>query len=368
MPSTNPRGTGKKHPRQDEASEQLPAPKRPANSRQPPRQRSPSRTIQDDDVIEATPPPVAPAPLPTIELERRLDANEARLDSFVHKFEEQGRQLEEILNHFTGQRGQNNDHDEDDDEVQRGNIIAKSPLQFVKKAFPWVSESVLRDIVDLKLAIRDLPKLIPTRFRSKGRAAAGGIAGTSILYDTSTATAQIIEPDQPAYDKEIPDMKVLSYILHVYATIRGLWDQSDNTVIGPAINAYAAMLLMWERFEKYSFKCILLYFIDHFETHQQSTDPRTWTTVDQHLHSLHMRPPPEPTICNPLPCALPSPTIRQASPPQDKAICRNYNMANKGCPYQNCIRRHICILCNSDSQTLPVFQCAMHSAAASPSK
>src|SRR5437667_9568080 len=103
-------------------------------------------------------------------------------------------------------------------------------------------------------------------------------------------------------------------------------------------------------------------------THQQSTDPRTWTTVDQHLHSLHMRPPPEPTICNPLPCALPSPTIRQASPPQDKAICRNYNMANKGCPYQNCIKRHICILCNSDSQTLPVFQCAMHSAAASPSK
>src|SRR5437667_4413777 len=161
MPSTNPRGTGKKHPRQDEASEQLPAHKRPAKSRQPSRQRSPSRTIQDDDVIEATPPPIAPAPLPTIELERRLDANEARLDSFVHKFEEQGRQLEEILNHFTGQRGQNNDHDEDDDEVQRGNIVPKSPLQFVKKAFPWVSESVPRDIVDLKLAIKDLPKLIP---------------------------------------------------------------------------------------------------------------------------------------------------------------------------------------------------------------
>ena len=142
MPSTNPRGTGnKKHLRQDETSEQLPAPKRPANSRQPSRQRSPSMTIQDDDVIEATPPPVTPAPLPTIELERRLDANETRLDSFVHKvdtkFEEQGRQLEEILNHLTGQRGQNNDHDEDNDDAQRGNIVSKSPLQLgPKKHYP----------------------------------------------------------------------------------------------------------------------------------------------------------------------------------------------------------------------------------------
>src|SRR5437773_1153050 len=98
MLSTNPRGTGnKKHPRQDETSEQLPVPKWPANSRQPSRQRSPLMTIQDD--IEVTPPPITPAPVPTIELERRLDANEARLDSFVHnvetKFEEQGRRLEE---------------------------------------------------------------------------------------------------------------------------------------------------------------------------------------------------------------------------------------------------------------------------------
>ena len=140
-------------------------------------------------------------------------------------------------------------------------------MQFVKKAFPWVSESVVRDIVALQLDAKDLPKLIPTSFRPKGRVATGGITGTSILYDTSTATAKVIEPDQPAYDKEIPDIKALSYMLHVYATIRGLWDQSDNTVMGPAINAYAAMLIMWERFERYSFKCILLYFIDHFEMH-----------------------------------------------------------------------------------------------------
>jgi len=367
--------SNKKHPRQEETSDQLPVPKRSANSRQPSCQRSQSATIQDDDVIEATPPHVTPPPLTAIELQRRLDANEARLDSFVRKFEtkfeQQGHQLEEILGHLTGQRDPDNRHDEDDN-VQRGNIAPKNPLQFVKKAFPWVSESVVRDIIALQLDAKDLPKLIPTRFRPKGRIAAGGITGTSILYDTSTATAKVIEPDQPAYDKEIPDIKALSYILHVYATIRGLWDQSDNTVMGPAINAYAAMLIMWERFERYSFKCILLYFIDHFETHQQSMDPNAWTTIDQHLHSLHMRPPPEQTpsipVGNPTLSAPSSPIKRQASPSKDKAICRNYNTANKGCSYQNCARRHICILCTSDSQTQPVFRCTMHSAATSSSK
>ena len=165
-------------------------------------------------------------------------------------------------------------------------------------------------------------------------------------------------------------MKVLCYILHVYATIRGLWDQSDNTVIGLAINAYAAMLLMWERFEKYSFKCILLYFIDHFEMHQQSMDPNAWTTIDQHSYSLHMPPLPEQTsftlASNPILSVLSSPMKHQASLLKDKAICCNYNTANKGCSYKNCTRRYICILCASDSQTQPVFQCAMHLAAGPP--
>ena len=112
----------KKHPRQEETSDQLPVPKRPANSRQG-SQRSQSVPIQDDDVIEATTRHATTPPMPAIELQRRLDANEARLDSFVHnvetKFEEQGRRLEEILNYLTGQRGQNNDHDdEDDDDAQ----------------------------------------------------------------------------------------------------------------------------------------------------------------------------------------------------------------------------------------------------------
>src|SRR5437667_2699056 len=74
-----------------------------------------------------------------IELQRRLDAYEAHLDSFVHKvetkFEQQGHQLEEILDHLTGQRDPDNHHDEDDN-VQRGNIAPKNPLQFVKKHSP----------------------------------------------------------------------------------------------------------------------------------------------------------------------------------------------------------------------------------------
>src|SRR5205814_8140025 len=155
MAPTNPHGMrNRKHPRQEETPDQLPMPKRSANSCQPSRQRSQSMTIQDDDVIEATPPP-----LPAGELQTRLDANEARLDSFVRKvetkFKQQGHQLEEILNHLTSQQGQNNGTDEDDDDAQRGNgnVALKSPLQFVKKAFPWLSESILRDIAELKLTV-----------------------------------------------------------------------------------------------------------------------------------------------------------------------------------------------------------------------
>ena len=112
----------------------------------------PKYTIQDDDIIEATPPHATPPPLPAIELQRCLDTNEAHLDSFVRKvetkFKQQGHQLEEILGHLTDQRDPDNRHEEDNN-VQRGNIAPKNPLQFVKKAFPWVSESVVRDIVAL---------------------------------------------------------------------------------------------------------------------------------------------------------------------------------------------------------------------------
>jgi hypothetical protein len=114
----------------------------------------------------------------------------------------------------------------------------------VKKAFPWISESIVRDIVALQLDAKDLPKLIPTHYRSKDRITTAGITDTNILYDTNTTTTKIIESDQPAYDKKIPDIKTLFYILHVYATIRGFWDQSNNTIMNPAINVYAAMLVM----------------------------------------------------------------------------------------------------------------------------
>ena len=87
----------------------------------------------------------------------------------------------------------------------------------------------------------------------------------NIFYDNSTATAQIIEPNQLTYDKKIPNMKILSYIFYLYANI---WGLSDDTVIGFVINVYVAMLLIWKHFENYSFKCIFFYFIDYFETHQ----------------------------------------------------------------------------------------------------
>ena len=86
-----------KHPRQDDPDDQLPAPKRPAQSRQV----SLSGTLQEDDVIILdTQQPTAPA----IDVQKCLDTLDAFAVQVETKFDEQGRQLKEILNHVIGQR------------------------------------------------------------------------------------------------------------------------------------------------------------------------------------------------------------------------------------------------------------------------
>lgn len=114
----------------------------------------------------------------------------------------------------------------------------------VKKAYPWVKEPVLLDILGLKLETKDLPKLIPPRYRPKGRIATNGITGTSVLIDTANSTTTIIEPDNPAHDKEITDIKVILAILNVYAGIRAAYDTVQGTQMGIAINAHATRLAL----------------------------------------------------------------------------------------------------------------------------
>ena len=64
--------------------------------------------------------------------------------------------------------------------------------------------------------------------------------------DTNNASAKVIEPDTPTYDKEITDMQVLLSIPNVYAAIRGLWEYADDVKIVLAINAYTSLLTNWD--------------------------------------------------------------------------------------------------------------------------
>jgi len=341
------------------------------NKRDP--QRSP--TPQEDDISRLSHISLTPEPTP-IELQQRISDMECQIaslgDGVNRKFRQQGQQLERILrllddNHIHPQEHDTPDQGDEqdpDDCTLRGNTLLP-PLDFVKKAYPWVKESLIHDIIGMKLETKDLPKLINPRYRPKSRVATNNTTGTAVLFDTASNMPTILEPDTPTYEKDIPDMKALLAIVNTYAGIRGAWDHVLNIQMGPALNGYATLLINLERFERFTFKGILAYFLDHFETYQMSTNPKDWFLIDQHLHSLHMRPPPEiPVRAAHSPLAPPSPTKRHGSPSKHQGnpsdICRNYNDPGKGCKYPNCLRRHICVLCANDTQTQPVFKCNMH--------
>jgi len=106
-----------------------------------------------------------------------------------------------------------------------------------------VKEPILLDILGLKLETKDLPKLIPPRYRLKGRIATNGITGTSILINTTNSTTIIIKPDNPAHEKEITDIKVILAILNVYAGVRSAYDTVQGTQMGTAIMVHATRLV-----------------------------------------------------------------------------------------------------------------------------
>ena len=83
---------------------------------------------------------------------------------------------------------------------------------------------ILLDIFGLKLEIKDLLKLIPSRYRLKDRIATNDIIDTSILIDTVNSTTTIIESDNSAHDKEITDIRIILAILNVYAKIHVIYD------------------------------------------------------------------------------------------------------------------------------------------------
>ena len=74
------------------------------------------------------------------------------------------------------------------------------------------------NIVSKKMEIKDLIKLIPEEDRpSKGRPTAG--LATGIHIDTASGKVQAVGESLNTHEKDIPDLKILLYILSIYGAI-----------------------------------------------------------------------------------------------------------------------------------------------------
>ena len=107
-------------------------------------------------------------------------------------------------------------------------FISLQLIHIVKKVYPWVKKPVLLDILGLKLETKDLPKFIPSCYRSKDRIATNDITGTFVLIDTVNFTTIIIKSNNSAHDKEIIDIRVILVILNIYAKIHVIYNITQD--------------------------------------------------------------------------------------------------------------------------------------------
>ena len=235
------------------------------------------------------------------------------------------------------------------DDIQAGalNSTNGTPLHaFIQEHFEWIDQALLINIVSKKMEIKDLIKLIPEEDRpSKGRPTAG--LATGIHIDTASGKVQAVGESLNTHEKDIPDLKILLYILSIYGAIRSLYD-IEHTGIGAAITYFTTHLIKWDRVDGYQFKHTRAYFIGHFRKYQRSSNSNDWMKIDEQLFIKHMRSPPETT---PFPS---SPNKRRDTGSSQPQTCRNYNDEQKGCSFPTCYRRHICSTCNNDH---PAFKC-----------
>ena len=235
------------------------------------------------------------------------------------------------------------------DDIQAGavNSTNGTPLHaFIQEHFEWIDQALLINIVSKKMEIKDLIKLIPEEDRpSKGRPTAG--LATGIHIDTASGKVQAVGESLNTHEKDIPDLKILLYILSIYGAIRSLYD-IEHTGIGAAIIYFTTHLIKWDRVDGYQFKHTRAYFIGHFRKYQRSSNSNDWMKIDEQLFIKHMRSPLETT---PFPS---SPNKRRDTGSSQPQTCRNYNDEQKGCSFPTCYRRHICSTCNDDH---PAFKC-----------
>jgi hypothetical protein len=220
-----------------------------------------------------------------------------------------------------------------------------NPRLLIQSHLPWIDQSLLANVIALKLDVKDLVRLLPVEDRPKGRSAT---LPNSLALDPKTGKWTATDDAPVSFDKDFPDFDTLLYVLSVYGTIRTTYD-ADGIGIGPAIFLYIKLLTRWVLIDKFQFGHIRAYFVAHFRKYQASTDPLDWINVDIQLFTAHIRPPPtsQQHSLNNRPAAK--------KPTREATVCNNWNTEGKGCTWEKCIRMHLCSNCGSKDH--PTYRC-----------
>ena len=281
--------------------------------------RSPCETLSSDELIKA------------LEL-----SNKVIIDSL--------NEVKELFEEFrTAMRTAPADRMTGTSSIETSGVAARifegiTPAEAVQAYMPWLVDEkvVLTNVVSCTLDVAHLIKLIPPEQRPKGQANAG--LATGVHIDTTTGKTSFVNESTVTYEKVFPDFQTLVNALTVYGVIRDLYD-SDKLGVGCAIMLYIRQLAWWSKHHKSP--SIMAYFIAHFRKHQPAVNPRVWFEVDIQLFTMYLTPD---TI-----------TIKPVASKERTSlaveICKNWN-GSKGCTWDKCPRRHICLICKGDHTVL----------------
>ena len=226
-------------------------------------------------------------------------------------------------------------------DIPARSFIGMNPTETIQSHMPWVDASTLANVVSCTLDVAHFIRLIPIEERPKGQANFG--LPTGVHIDSTTGKTSFVNESTVIHEKAFPDFTTLVSALTVYTTIRDFYD-SDNLGFGRAIVLYIRQLALWTKHHNWS--AILTYFVAHFRKHQPSANPRVWFDIDIQLFASCMT---NDTIETPAASARERPQsgTKQRLLRESTEICRNWN-TDKGCAWQKCIRKHICLNCAGD--------------------
>ena len=213
------------------------------------------------------------------------------------------------------------------------------PIELIRTHFPWLETTTIDNIVNGTLEVTHLIKLIPLEERTKAQIAPPGIS-----FDLESGKPTITTEFNVAYEKHFPNFASLNSALAVYCAVRSISD-IDNTGIGFAISAHIRLLSSLYHF-RYPWSGILMYEIAFLRKYQQSYDFSDWAEVRNELFTYHI------TRATILP-HLQSSTSKSLSYRPSETTCNNFN-SPKGCTYESCVRKHICLSCHGNH---PQFEC-----------